>query len=465
MSWRLSIFLLGLLLALPACKPAAKRPPPADLLVEFTCDTHGRLVPCGCFSGQYGGLTRLKTALDAITNTPALRLDAGDAIGGTEDYHVMEYRQILKAYAMMGYAAANLGHREAQLSATVLKDLRQTSPVPLLSANLLDRATGKPVFDGWRMVPCGRLKVAVIGVLDPRGLAESLGEGLQVERMESALARLLPVIRPQADLVVLLAFTDEATLAALAQEFYELDVVLGGKVRQPAQGLEKKNRSLVYFTTNEARTLGLLWLQIFDRQKIHVVNHDIQFLRDTVPQSADIEALAKEYRAQARQTRLNLDTPERLQEGMVPGVRAAATYSGSDACLKCHPSAAAVWQKSAHAHAFSTLLAKGAEADPKCIGCHTIGFGTLSGYRREFGPTRLVDVGCESCHGPGSLHVRQRNGDATVNFKFRPLGAGDCLKCHYGEFSRPFNWEDFWRPVAHGNEAGRARVVAGPTRP
>ncbi|MGA2659693.1 MAG: hypothetical protein ABSH34_19475, partial [Verrucomicrobiota bacterium] len=35
-----------------------------DLAIYFTCDTRGRLEPCGCFTGQYGGLTRLQTVLD-----------------------------------------------------------------------------------------------------------------------------------------------------------------------------------------------------------------------------------------------------------------------------------------------------------------------------------------------------------------------------------------------------------------
>jgi len=110
------------------------------------------------------------------------------------------------------------------------------------------------------------------------------------------------------------------------------------------------------------------------------------------------------------------------------------------------------------------LLRKGADADPKCIGCHTIGFGTPSGYRRDFGASKLVDVGCESCHGPGSLHVRQQQGDATISFKFRPLGAGDCQKCHHGEFSRPFDLDTFWPIIAHGNEkAMQQGAVAKPT--
>jgi hypothetical protein len=86
---------------------------------------------------------------------------------------------------------------------------------------------------------------------------------------------------------------------------------------------------------------------------------------------------------------------------------------------------------------------------PACIGCHTIGFGAPDGYRREFGREKLVDVGCESCHGPGALHVAQRKAGGPPGFKFRPLEAGDCRKCHMGEFSRPFDWDRFWPAVRH----------------
>ena len=137
----------------------------------------------------------------------------------------------------------------------------------------------------------------------------------------------------------------------------------------------------------------------------------------------------------------------------------AAGFVGSKRCVNCHKTSGEVWAKSAHARAFASLRERKADADPKCIGCHTTGFGSDSGYRRPFGPTYLVDVGCESCHGPGSLHVRQREGDKSINFTFRPLGAGDCKKCHYGEFSRPFYYYDFWPTIKHGKEAVTAAAA------
>src|SRR2546428_417286 len=76
-----SIFLAGLI---SNCGGPAKRAN-CDLFIYFTCDTRGRLEPCGCFDGQFGGLTRLKTVLDDEAPASALRLDVGDAIGGRED--------------------------------------------------------------------------------------------------------------------------------------------------------------------------------------------------------------------------------------------------------------------------------------------------------------------------------------------------------------------------------------------
>lgn len=436
-------------------------PPPAlELPVYFTCDTDGRLEPCGCFAGQFGGLTRLKTVLDAEAPSAALRLDVGDAIGGHEDYDLVEYGYVLRAFAAMHYDALNIGRREAQFTAAQLRVIKQTSPVPILSANLLDQTSRQPVFDSYRIVRRGAYRIGIIGVLDPRGPDQKTGDGLVVGDMETAIERCLAELRGQTDMIVLLAFTDEATLTQLAQQFYECQVILGGKVRQPAQELVKSNRSLIDFVTNESRALGILRLRVLKSAPLEATGNEIRLLHDKIPQDAALRELMQRYREEVRHARLAVDDPNYLNAGMVPGVRTLATYVGSDKCLACHKTAAETWLASAHAHAFATLIARKADADPKCIGCHTTGFEEVSGYRRAFGGDKLVDVGCESCHGPGSLHVREKTGDASVNFTFRPLDAGDCIKCHHGEFSRPFDWNQFWPLIQHGREPAPARQTA-----
>jgi hypothetical protein len=323
----------------------------------------------------------------------------------------------------------------------------------MLSANLLDATTRAPIFDAFRIVRRGPWRIALVGVMDSRSVGDALGQGLAVESMEAVLGKLLPALKPQADFIVLLAFANEAALSELAKQFYELDIILGGKVAQPSQQLLRENQSLILATTNESRALGTLSVTLAAAGKVTPVKGEIVLVSDRIAQDEEIAAYAANYRREIRGTRLAIDDPATLQQDMVPGVKATAAFVGSAHCLTCHPGAAKTWQDSAHAHGWKTLVARDADADPNCIACHSVGFGTPSGYRREFKSSKLVNIGCESCHGPGSQHVADRTAGRADRDHFRTLGAGDCQKCHHGEFSRPFVWDKFWPAVQHGKEA------------
>jgi len=94
-------------------------------------------------------------------------------------------------------------------------------------------------------------------------------------------------------------------------------------------------------------------------------------------------------------------------------------YEGRKKCSSCHKSQSQSWQKTAHGEAFKSLeegekaeAKKRAGLDPdkdytedkKCVGCHTTGFGLEDGYDIDDPSTYLVNVTCESCHGPGSKY-------------------------------------------------------------
>jgi hypothetical protein len=440
----------GAWLLLKSKHPRAQAQP---LTILLTCDVHGRLVPCGCFSGQLGGLTRIATLFGPAA-PGQIRVDAGDALAGTADYERILYGYIQQAFGKLGYDALNVGEREARLSAAQLRELKAHAPMPMLSANLVDKTTNAPLFDTHRIVERDGLRVALVGVLDGHSLGDTLGEGLAVEDMNVALGRLLPQIKGRADVIILLAFADEAALTNLARQFYELDVILGGKVRQPSQQLIKENRSLILATTNEARAVGILQVGWRAPHLLSPLKGEVELVNDRIPQDESIAALAAAYREEIRRTKLGIDDPAILREDMVPGVQPHNSYAGTQSCVQCHPSAAMAWLKSGHARAFATLVNFQADADPNCISCHTVGFGTASGYRREAGAkSPFTNVGCESCHGPGGEHVKLRRGGGEIDAHFRPVGAGDCQKCHHGEFSRPFDFATFWPDIAHGKES------------
>lgn len=151
---------------------------------------------------------------------------------------------------------------------------------------------------------------------------------------------------------------------------------------------------------------------------------------------------------------------------------ASPTFAGSEKCRKCHASAYAVWQATPHSHAWQTLAdAKRPslrQHDPECIVCHTVGFGHKGGFIDADKTPALKDVGCESCHGPSSEHLKNTS-DETWHKLMNPWKAqpGEtpagkaarelridqfCQRCH--DIDNDVTWthkgfERKWPKVAH----------------
>jgi hypothetical protein len=79
-------------------------------------------------------------------------------------------------------------------------------------------------------------------------------------------------------------------------------------------------------------------------------------------------------------------------------------YVGKNTCAACHYSQYRIWKLDKHAIAFD-ILPKKYRKDPKCLVCHTTGYGEPTGYKDESTP-QLAGTTCETCHGPGSEHAK-----------------------------------------------------------
>lgn len=104
-------------------------------------------------------------------------------------------------------------------------------------------------------------------------------------------------------------------------------------------------------------------------------------------------------------------------------------YKGNAHCAACHSLEYTSWHMTHHSVAWATLEREGSHTDPECVGCHVTGHQEPSGWDGE-PRTKLVDVGCEACHGPGGPH----DGHVT-----EPLST--CVGCHDDKHSIAFSTE------------------------
>jgi len=152
-------------------------------------------------------------------------------------------------------------------------------------------------------------------------------------------------------------------------------------------------------------------------------------------------------------------------------------------CAFCHEDTVAGWQTTGHATMFTRSI-DGLTSDhygPNCISCHTTGFynregannggfddvaaeagwtfpeavepGNWSAMVDEFPEVAaLANVQCESCHGPGNLHVTAATPDESMIGL--GLAYGTCAQCHAEE---PYHiYPQQWEVSAHAQKNAMA---------
>jgi hypothetical protein len=155
--------------------------------------------------------------------------------------------------------------------------------------------------------------------------------------------------------------------------------------------------------------------------------------------------------------KLNLTWATKHGQDCRPPRRNESAFVGSSVCRTCHAGAFAVWEKSRHALGYETLEGLGKQFHLDCIGCHVTGFGRPGGVCRVDRVAGREDVGCEACHGPGSIH------STAPTAKNVSLGDTEqaCTGCHDRENSPHFDFHEYL-PQILGPGHGAKRATTGP---
>jgi hypothetical protein len=126
------------------------------------------------------------------------------------------------------------------------------------------------------------------------------------------------------------------------------------------------------------------------------------------------------------------------------------SYVGMEACKGCHEKEyASFTANSKMSNSFRGIarMKKGltAEEIKKCYECHTTGYGKPGGFRSEAETPAFKNLGCESCHGPGSSHASSSN---PKDIK-QHLDTKDCDACHDKDHVAAFNYKPLLFGGAH----------------
>ena len=510
----------------PAKQTAAPAPPifpkglfdkwgKPDLVLILSAQQHGYMLPCGCSHPQVGGLERRYNFLQLVKQAgwPYVALDLGDLpqrrgpAGLPNQQGMIKYLYSMNALKAMNYTAVGFGEYEVNLGlSSALDEFALNESVPrVVMSNLINAKNNFPVqMETWKLAESKEagLKVGITARVGPTvsQKIQKVAQGDANVRFDNKVDGLkdvwksmeeskidVPVLLYQGPVrlngvkdkpseavgcakafpqfPIMLALSDEDEPPALPEE-----VTTKGGSKTLVITLGHKGKFIgvvgVFKTGNPANPCTFRYERVemtedFLTPKGAEKGHPIVDLMEAYTRDLKDQKYLEKY-GQNSHTLQSLDEVKGLRN---PG---PVTYVGSDKCKKCHDHAYEVWQNSPHAHAYKTLTqAKrpgNRQFDPECIVCHTVGFSYRTGYVTEERTPDLKNVGCESCHGPASLHAANPDNaewKKRINpWKYLPKDkrkdAMDqtCQKCH--DIDNDVTWihgafEKKWEPrkIAH----------------
>jgi hypothetical protein len=462
--------------------------PKPKLALLITGRQEGYFEPCGCagLDRMKGGMDRRDKLLRMLRDTwkwPCLAFDVGGLAKGRGRQAELKFQAMVSALRDMNYSAIGLGVTDLHLPADFLLSFTASNPgqppSPFVSANVGLLKFDRDWLQPYRVLEAAGMKIAVTGVLGKSFQKQLNDPEILLADPAEALTPLVPLLKQQKpDHMVLLAFASMEDSIALGKQFPEFDVVVtaGG-----AAGVPKG-------TNGRAPTIpgtNTLLIEVGEKTEDAIV---LGFYADSPPwyQRVPLDSRFDSKGAGADPAPLSVmqQLMANYQDGLknvgfeglglrpspYPKQELLGRFVGSEQCKTCHEGSFDKWKKTPHSHAYQTLakLPVPRVFDPECISCHVIGWDTQnffpyqSGYRSLAATPNLINVGCESCHGPGERHIAAENGtDEALKTTIERLIAVSkedaqdinhphrCQNCHDVDNSPDFKFDVYFPKIEH----------------
>lgn len=492
--------------------PALPRP---TLRFAFVTDVKGYLEPCGCTSRPLGGVHRLAGMLGRLgrDGVPTAFVAAGDMLlpGASSEAQSQQDRwqaeTLVDVLNDLHAVAMVPGRFDRSEGDALLGTLRGRSSFPFIGVGPTAPLDLAPM----QLVELGGTKVAFVGVTDAwetpnealvaaarEAIATARGRGARLVvvllRGDRRLARSVGML-DGVDFVVhggLDAENPEPPTARgrafvleggrQGQRVVVVDVYLrgGSAMRDESRFTRRVRRTRLQADLEERRAQIAAWERDgsaspadleAQRAQVRSIEAEVRaldrdpdvasgnaFVADVIELALGVpEEAAIARRMEAFAIRANDHNRTALADELPPPAPAGGpTYVGSAACQSCHASAYRWWSQHLHGRAYQTLVDRHREYNLQCVACHVTGYGRPGGSTVTHNlEGALVNVGCESCHGPGSVHAQTGRGNIA-----RQVPEGVCLGCHTNDHSDHFVYELYRQRIlvpGHGLPEGTRR--------
>ncbi|MCR5162463.1 MAG: hypothetical protein K6C40_00435 [Thermoguttaceae bacterium] len=443
-----------------------------QVTLVLTGRLNGYLEPCGCagMDRMTGGLSRQCEFFGQLKEKgwDPLILDVGGISPGVTKQAQLKFLAAVNMLREMGYDAITFGTIDLKFPCgSILAEVSN----PGVSGQLFTSANvGLIEFDNKQLPPAkivrrNGIKIGIIGVLGDEECKQVQNDEVVFRPASNVLAQLVPMLKEQCQFIVLLSHASIEESKKFAKDFPDIDVIVtpNGPPVPPSEP-EIIPETGQYFITIGEKGMNVLVLGLYDDDETPLRYQRVP-MDSRFPSSQKILGLMGIYQDQLRLEGLDGLGIQPLRN---PFEESNGEYVGSKRCEKCHEESYKTWKTSRHSIAWNSLEKSNPPRtfDPECIACHVEGWNAehrmpfKSGFLGVDTTPDLINVGCESCHGPGEKHMQAEIGsNLKLQKKYRKalhLDAADeektkaiCIQCHDLDNSPKFDYDRYYKVIEH----------------
>jgi 2',3'-cyclic-nucleotide 2'-phosphodiesterase (5'-nucleotidase family) len=403
---------------------------------------------------------------------------------------------IVKAYNLIGYDAVGVSGQDLAAGIDFLLEIKEQSQFDWLSANIINKTDGKPLFKPTISRKIGNTKIGIVGLTNRLPLnSKLLDKDTEIKPWRDTLPQIINGLSGDHDFILLLTSLPARECREIAKLYPAINLIIHAKNSDAGQlPINLTETTAMVRTGKKGKYIGVMDVNWYPDSKWQVDNREIltdkrkerdrlnrqlallkdhpegkdnykklqgrlRAIENTIEKISSNENAAPTSSYQNRYMAMGKSMPDHL--AVLEVVRETkrlinkfnrkpiATaknniltnkgFTGWQECRNCHSEQTKNWRKTRHASSFLTLIEKNQQFNLNCLPCHVTGVDINDPAAAIGMPTDLQMVGCETCHGPGALHS-----DNPVSHKTTPVTEKTCLNCHVTEHDESF---DFARDI------------------
>ncbi len=187
-------------------------------------------------------------------------LDAGDLFFKISRIQKgdFEYKKVLspiqiETYNYLDYQVLNVGNNDLIAGVGFIKDLENKANFPFISSNILDKETGKHLFEPYKIIKNGSNKFGIIGVAS--NPFEQI-DGIQIENPIETLKKYSELLKYKCDYIIALIALNSNDTQMFYKEETGIDMAIFASQYRYSKKLETRNNSILVYPGIEGKYIG-----------------------------------------------------------------------------------------------------------------------------------------------------------------------------------------------------------------